>query len=164
MRRRPERLYHATRPANVDSIRAKGLLTSAFGEQYLCESPADCLRFVGLRIASAWTGEVDEHEIPDPDGSLRKSIEQPDEHVYGVFVRDGKVYGRVPRMETNTHAAIVTVDGTKLHAGSLELSDDHVPAFFDYAVSWRYWRNIPPAAILGVDLVPLNSDSEEEAS
>lgn len=146
--KKPTRLYHATRPANVESIREKGLLASAFGEVYFCESVEECTTIIGPRIAVAHAG-IDWFEVTDPvmaekyrSGKISSAYEE----------RNGVVYAAYPKMEQNTHMAVVEVDVSKMNASALEVSTDHDPRFFGDLRSWAYYRDVPPTAIIDITL------------
>lgn len=158
MRPLPQRLFHATRPAAVDSIRESGLVGTPY--VFACENASDALGFIAFRLAVAMTGRITEREVPATGEVLEDYRRQAAERSTVRVDEDDRVWVAVPEIEHNTHAAILTIDTSLTYPDQWALSTDHMALFFGDAVSWAYTGDIPAEAITAVDLVPLAARSE----
>lgn len=161
--KKPSRLFHGTSPNNVPSIEKEGLHTP-WMTTYFCESIDECFRIVGGRVGIRFTGIEWQQVLDEEMIAILRANTEP---MTGVDLRDdGTVWRYLPMIERNTHMAIVEVDVQKLHAGSLDISDDHSALALPDLRSWVYFRDVPPSAILHTTIVPLGVDhaAQEEVA
>jgi hypothetical protein len=127
------RLYHATWPTNLKSIRQAGLRPSnPFEGVYLANKAGYAAGFMRLRSVEM-TGEVDYVDLP---GHGR----QP-----------------VPRVIQHDEILVCTINGERIDPGKLTESSDHAVGsgmFPADLISYAYEGTIPPSAIVDYQTFP----------
>lgn len=155
----PGRLFHATRPSAVDSIREHGL--QGHGVVFAAESPEHAMGFISFRLAVGMTGRTVEREVEATGEALEDYRRQAAERGTVRVDDEDRVWVQVPELEHNSHAAIFTIDTTRFDADGWMLSNDHIPFFFGDAPSWAYTAGtIPADALVDLALYPINQPRE----
>lgn len=158
----PSLLYHVTRPSLVEAIRRDGLIGTPL--VFMSENIEDCLAFMAFRLGSyvdfenldyrrldnapidlieqvragTQPGRIETENDPSSPGGLREVL-----------------YVGMPRIERNSHLAVITIDTTLLDRSKLRPSDDHATVIFGDVTSWMHAGDVAPEAITATSLVEL---------
>lgn len=158
----PATLYHVTRPANLEAIREQGLIGTPF--VFMSESVEDCLAFMTFRLGMYMDFENLDYRRLDlaPEdlveqvriGAQPGRIETEADQTSPTGTRE-VCYVGMPRMERNSHLAVIVIDTSRLEASKLQVSDDHAAFVFGDVTSWMYAGDVAPEAITADRLVKI---------